>query len=251
MSPGPNPKLARRAVLAGSLTAWLAAGPAGAAVKVVRGSSASGQGPASPPASTIERQEGVRIVRPGAAVPEATPSDVDTPGGSLPAPATGDLRERLAVAGTRRLLLTHAHTDERLDLAYWRDGAADPSAEAAIRWFLRDWRQAERSPLSVGLLDMLWGVQTALAKGGPPPALRILSAYRTRSTNDALRDAGIPGVAYDSFHLRGMAADFHCPQRPIETVSAVCARLASGGTGYYRRSGFMHVDAGPRRHWLG
>lgn len=245
--------IGRRAALAGGLSAFAWAGQAGAAVKIIRGSSAEAEAGAIAP----DAQNGVRIIRPG----RQSDRQVEGPVGEGAQPAFGDIRpagppsaalaELLDSTPTRTLTLDHAHTGERLAATYWRDGALDPAPLAEIRWFLRDWRRSRPSPLSVDLLNVLWAVQGSLAAGGPAPPLRVLSAYRTRQTNEELRAAGIAGVAKDSFHLRGMAADIHCPQRAYGTLSSACTQLAPGGIGRYRRSGFIHLDAGPSRTWVG
>lgn len=231
----PPIRLSRRTALASGLGLMLSASPSLGAVKVVRGSSKNREG--EPPSRGSSG--GVRVIRPN------SQGSIDA---SNPVGAIADL---LGANPTRKLLLDHAHTGEQLSITYWRDGELDTSAMAPVGWFLRDWRQARPSPLTVGLLDVLWAVQTGLAGEGDPPKLRVLSAYRTEKTNEVLRASGVPGVAKDSFHLRGMAADIHCPERLFATLSSTCAQVAPGGIGRYRQAGFIHLDTGPSRRWDG
>lgn len=221
----------RRLLAAGLGVAFASSTGSAATVQVVRGSRSSSSEPDAP-----QREGSVRIVRPGQQADGAN---------------AGSLEGLLSDHSTRRVLLEHAHTGERLNLAYWRDGAFAQDAQPVIRWFLRDWREAKPSPLSIALLDAFWAIQTQLTEHGDPPALRVLSAYRTKRTNDALARSGIQGVALDSFHLRGMAADIHCPARSRNDLESACLDVATGGVGLYRRAGFVHIDTGPSRRWAG
>lgn len=223
--------LARRLFLFAGLGCAMASAPASAAVRVIRGSRSDDQ---SEPGSNGGRSS--RIVRPG-----QKSRNHGNP----------ELREMLRGSPTRSVLLDHAHTGEQLDLDYWRDGALFEDSRPVYRWFLRDWREAKPSPLSVALLDAIWAIQLSLADQGVVPALRVLSAFRTKQTNDTLSQSGITGVARDSFHLRGMAMDIHCPGRSYKALETACLALAPGGVGLYRRAGFVHIDSGPSRRWAG
>jgi uncharacterized protein YcbK (DUF882 family) len=58
-----------------------------------------------------------------------------------------------------------------------------------------------------------------------------------------------PGVAEDSFHLRGQAIDLFIPGFDLRSMRDAALDLQAGGVGYYPRSNFIHVDTGPIRHW--
>lgn len=223
--------LSRRQLVWAGFGLAMGSQPAIAAVRVVRGSRS---GEAEAEASNIKGRG--RVVRPGQRWSRSR---------------SGQIGDMLAAQPTRKILLEHAHTAERLDLTYWRDGQFVQSAKPAIGWFLRDWRQSRPSPLSVSLLDIIWAVQKHLTGQGDVPPFRVLSAYRTRQTNEALLSAGVAGVARDSFHLRGMATDIHCPDRSYQQLEAACLALGPGGVGLYRKSGFIHLDSGPTRRWVG
>jgi uncharacterized protein YcbK (DUF882 family) len=57
------------------------------------------------------------------------------------------------------------------------------------------------------------------------------------------------GVARDSYHMKGMAADLHLKSRSVRQMSAAALRLGVGGVGRYSRSNFVHLDSGPPRDW--
>ncbi len=224
--------LSRRKLVSACLGLALA-DPAAAAVRVIRGSRSGGDEPESGENAARNR---VRIVRPNQRWDRSR---------------AGQISELLASEPTRRIWLRHAHTGEQLDLVYWQEGRFDQSAKSVLGWFFRDWRQSRPSPLSISLLDTIWAVQKRLAGQGAAPAFRVLSAFRTRQTNEALARSGVTGVARDSFHLRGMAVDIHCPEKSYRQLEAACLELVPGGVGLYRKSGFIHVDSGPTRRWVG
>ncbi|MEM8915475.1 MAG: DUF882 domain-containing protein, partial [Pseudomonadota bacterium] len=218
------------------LSALIPVGDAGA-VRVIRGSRNDDEATV-PDAGDVQGRSS-RLVRPGR---QGRGSDRER---------SRRLSDLLGNAPDRGLDLRHVHTGERLDSFYWRDGQAVPEGQAAFRGFLRDWRRNEPAPTMPSLLDVLWAVQSQLTGASGIPPLHILSAYRTRQTNDALMRAGVTGVARDSYHLRGMAADFHCPTRSFDAVLQACLTVAPGGIGVYRAAGFIHVDVGPSRRWDG
>ncbi|MFN3616162.1 MAG: YcbK family protein, partial [Rubrimonas sp.] len=57
------------------------------------------------------------------------------------------------------------------------------------------------------------------------------------------------GVARDSYHMRGMAADLHLKSRSVRQMASAAETLGSGGVGRYSRSNFVHLDNGPLRTW--
>lgn len=79
---------------------------------------------------------------------------------------------------------------------------------------------------------------------------RVTSGYRHRAYNARI------GGASNSYHIY----DLH-PDQPAADVSfrrgdpykwaAAARRLGAGGVGTYPKSGFTHIDLGPRRDWSG
>lgn len=71
----------------------------------------------------------------------------------------------------------------------------------------------------------------------------VLSGYRTPETNRIVHGAG------DSQHLRAAALDIHIPANKYASFSEAALGMGRGGVGLYSDQGFIHLDAGPVRHW--
>jgi uncharacterized protein YcbK (DUF882 family) len=146
-------------------------------------------------------------------------------------------------AGERRLTLAHAHTGETFDGPY-RDATGPlPSAVSDLAQFLRDFHADKTGPVDLGMLDFL---AETMAETGQRSAT-VLSAYRTRETNDRLR-ATVFGVAENSQHLYGKAIDVTF-DRDLGATEQAALALRRGGVGWYPRSHFIHLDSGPLRSW--
>jgi uncharacterized protein YcbK (DUF882 family) len=78
----------------------------------------------------------------------------------------------------------------------------------------------------------------------------LLSGYRSPETNAALRRQS-RGVARDSLHMRGQAADLRLRSRSVSQMAQAALACAAGGVGRYARSNFVHMDCGPIRSWNG
>lgn len=145
----------------------------------------------------------------------------------------------------RSLFLKNMHTSETLDLVYWKNGAYLPDATNAISQLLRDHRRNESCEMDTGLLDLLHRLHATV---DAPYGIEIFSGYRSPKTNAALA-AKNSGVAKKSLHMRGMAADIRIPGIKLANLRKAALSLKLGGVGYYRKSGFLHVDTGRVRQW--
>jgi len=87
-------------------------------------------------------------------------------------------------------------------------------------------------------LDMLQALRDRLGK---PLILR--SAYRSVEHNAA------QGGATQSKHLLGEAFDIAMANHDPVTFEAAARAVGFLGFGFYPRSGFMHIDLGPKREW--
>ncbi len=166
--------------------------------------------------------------------------------------AAGPLRAAAARreprAGTaRRLSLRNLHTDEHLELEFFRGDAYVPESLAALQVLLRDFRNREQHPIAPRLMDYLYDVAGHV---GVDPVFSVISGYRSPQTNAQLHERS-SGVARHSLHLEGRAID-------VRLAGVDCAHLAGraldmtrGGVGYYRRSDFVHLDTGAFRTWKG
>jgi uncharacterized protein YcbK (DUF882 family) len=145
--------------------------------------------------------------------------------------------------GPRRLRLTNPHTNESFDAPYRDEDGVIPSAMAELAVFLRDFHSGEIIGMDVAVLDFLAAIMEATGqKEG-----QILSAYRTRATNEMLARTTF-GVAENSQHLYGRALDVHLPAKLPEAMQAARG-MRRGGVGWYPHSGFIHIDTGPVRNW--
>jgi uncharacterized protein YcbK (DUF882 family) len=147
----------------------------------------------------------------------------------------------------RRIALLNLHTEERLDLEYFRDGVYVAQALSAVEVLLRDFRSGERHAIDPGLMDYL--VQVAHAVG-VDPAFSVISGYRSPQTNARLHEQG-RGVAQHSLHMEGRAIDVRIAGVDCADLAAHALGLKRGGVGYYRASDFVHLDRGAFRTWKG
>ena len=153
---------------------------------------------------------------------------------------------RAATADTRRLLLAHTHTGERVDLVYAEGGRHRPDALGALNRFLRDHYSGAVGLIDPGLLDLVWDVQQALGHRGE---VQIISGYRSPLTNERLRTTRGGGVARHSLHMDGRAVDVRLSGVPLAELRDAARALQAGGVGYYADENFVHLDTGRVRTW--
>jgi uncharacterized protein YcbK (DUF882 family) len=144
--------------------------------------------------------------------------------------------------------LYNPNNRERLRAVFWRDGWFDARAMDDINHFMRDWRQDQQvnfDPYVVGLLHSI------CQECGHAGEVVILSGYRTKATNDWLRNHPRYSAAKDSLHLYGRAADFTFPSTSLRKVKDAARKFQQGGVGYYPKQHFVHIDTGEERYWTG
>ncbi len=146
----------------------------------------------------------------------------------------------------RRVTLENRHTGEVFEAAHTGLGLFEPAAMDRFDRFMRDWRENAVISMDRDLLALLHAIHQAVGRR----PLHILSGYRTARTNAMLAANG-EGVAPNSLHVRGQAADFFVPGYDLGALRDLALGMQAGGVGYYPQSGFLHVDAGPVRSWTG
>jgi uncharacterized protein YcbK (DUF882 family) len=156
--------------------------------------------------------------------------------------ATGFLR---GSGDIRRLRMSNLRTGERLDMIYWLEGDYIQPALSEINFFMRDWRSNSAASIDRRTIDIMAAVQKLLDTDTP---LTLLSGYRSPATNSMLRSQS-SGVAQNSYHIRGQAADITCTSRSIHHIYSAARACGGGGVGRYSSSNFVHVDSGPVRSW--
>jgi uncharacterized protein YcbK (DUF882 family) len=163
-------------------------------------------------------------------------SSIVVPSSTETAAANGD---------TRTLDLYHSHTGESIQATFRVNGSYDPAVLEKLNWFLRDWRNNDRTRMDPRLFDVIW---EAYRTAGATQPIVIVSAYRSPQTNAMLRRRS-HGVAEHSQHILGRAMDTTMPGMPMERIREIGMRLQRGGVGWYPSSNFVHLDVGSVRAW--
>jgi uncharacterized protein YcbK (DUF882 family) len=145
----------------------------------------------------------------------------------------------------RVLRFDHTHTGEKLAIEYWKGGTYESDSLNAINHLMRDFQTGDVHPIDPPLLDLLHDLAETTGTGRP---FEIISAYRSPSTNAALR-AHSTGVASNSLHLQGKAIDIRLTDVPLRRLHRAALESRRGGVGYYPGSNFIHVDTGRVRAW--
>ena len=147
----------------------------------------------------------------------------------------------------RRLKMFSGRTGETLDAIYWIDGEYIPEVLTEVNTFFRDWRLDRSHRIDTRTLDILAAAHNLLDIDEP---YLLLSGYRSPETNAMLRQRS-RGVARNSRHMVGQAADVRMDSRSVGQVARAAAACNAGGVGRYSRSNFTHMDCGPVRTWGG
>ncbi len=145
----------------------------------------------------------------------------------------------------RHLGFHNLHTDEKLNVTYWREGRYDPAALQAIHHILRDHYSGDQHPIDIRLIDLVHDMQAELQTDR---RVEIISGYRSPHTNLHLASLS-SGVASKSYHMKGMAIDLRIDGVALSKIHTTALAMRRGGVGYYPDSQFVHVDVGPRRFW--
>jgi uncharacterized protein YcbK (DUF882 family) len=171
---------------------------------------------------------------------------VSVPRSAFASPALVGLKK----LNIRTLAFDCTNTGETLDpIDYWVEGKYVPDALDEINDALRDYRTGEVYPIATRLLDLLHGLGTRLETGG---RFELTSGYRSPETNAALHELD-SGVASNSLHMKGLAADISVPDRDLRDVYETALAMRMGGVGYYPDpdDDFIHLDVGRVRRWEG
>jgi uncharacterized protein YcbK (DUF882 family) len=152
---------------------------------------------------------------------------------------------KLSNVRERSLSFYNLHTSENLKTVYWAEGDYIPESLTAINYHLRDYRTEEVRDIDRRLLDALCELRLRLETSSH---FELISGYRSAATN-AMLHSHSDGVAAQSLHIEGMAADIRIPDRSLVAVRKAAIAMRAGGVGYYPTSQFVHVDVGRIRTW--
>lgn len=147
----------------------------------------------------------------------------------------------------RRIRMYSGRTGETLDSIYWIEGEYIPEVLKEINHFMRDWRNDKVVNIDARTVDIMAASHRLLGVTEP---YMLLSGYRSPQTNAMLRSKS-KGVAKNSLHMKGQAADLRLKSRSVSQMAKAASACASGGVGRYSRSNFVHMDCGPVRSWGG
>ncbi|MBZ0128747.1 MAG: DUF882 domain-containing protein [Rhodobacteraceae bacterium] len=145
----------------------------------------------------------------------------------------------------RKISMRSPRTGESMETIYWIEGEYIKEALKEINHFMRDWREDSVVRMDARNIDIIAASHRLLDTTEP---FQLLSGYRSPHTNAMLRSRS-RGVAKNSLHMKGMAADLRLNSRSVSQVARAGAACSSGGVGKYSRSNFVHMDCGAVRTW--
>lgn len=145
----------------------------------------------------------------------------------------------------RRLAMYSGRTGESINMIYWVEGKYIKDALKEINHFMRDWRTDQTIRIDTRTIDIM-----AAAHGlmDAPEPYMMLSGYRSPKTNAMLRSRS-RGVAKNSLHMKGQAADLRLKSRSVNQMYRAALACQGGGVGRYSGSNFVHMDCGVVRSW--
>ncbi|MEL6685018.1 MAG: DUF882 domain-containing protein [Pseudomonadota bacterium] len=147
----------------------------------------------------------------------------------------------------RRIAMHSGRTGERLETVYWIEGEYIAEAVREINIHMRDWRTGEAVQMDLRTIDIMSAALNLMDTSEP---YLLLSGYRSPRTNQMLSSSN-RGVARNSLHMRGQAADLRLTSRTTAQMANAALACRAGGVGRYSRSNFVHMDCGQVRSWRG
>lgn len=147
----------------------------------------------------------------------------------------------------RRIRMYSGRTGERIDMIYWIEGKYIKDAVKEVNYFMRDWRTDGVKSIDLRTIDIMAAAHNLMDVHEP---YMLLSGYRSPKTNAMLRSRS-RGVAKNSLHMKGQAADLRMSNRSVSQIARAAKACHGGGVGKYSRSNFVHMDCGVVRSWGG
>lgn len=147
--------------------------------------------------------------------------------------------------GYRRLTVVSAQTGETFSDVFALGNRPSAIAMARLSRLMRDQHNGATKAIDPALIEILARMQTKVLR-----PIQILSGYRSPATNFKMYLADPVGVAEHSFHTIGKAVDIMVAGASVEVLGKLARQCGAGGVGTYS-SGFIHIDTGPVREWVG
>lgn len=145
----------------------------------------------------------------------------------------------------RRIAMYSGRTGETINMIYWVEGKYIKDALKEINYFMRDWRVDQAIKIDTRTVDIMAAAHSLMDVREP---YTMLSGYRSPKTNAMLRSRS-RGVAKNSLHMKGQAADLRLKTRSVNQMFKAAVACNSGGVGKYSGSNFVHMDCGVVRSW--
>ena len=145
----------------------------------------------------------------------------------------------------RRIRMYSGRTGEKIDMIYWIEGNYIEDAVGEVWKFMRDWRTDDVKKIDLRTIDIMAAAHNLLDTSEP---YMLLSGYRSPKTNAMLRSRS-SGVAKNSLHMTGQAADLRLGSRSVNQMVKAAMACRAGGVGKYSGSDFVHMDCGAVRSW--
>ena len=147
--------------------------------------------------------------------------------------------------GDGTITVSNYHEKEYREVVYREGGRLRPEGVKEIERLFRSRSDGMEHAIDLRLVELLDAIQDHFGA----ETIELISGYRSPAYNRSLKLEG-RGVASESLHLQGLAADIHLDEITEEALFAYAKSLGLGGVGIYPRYSFVHVDVGPAaRTW--
>jgi uncharacterized protein YcbK (DUF882 family) len=162
-------------------------------------------------------------------------------------PDVGFLSELVPEQGPRYVLKLARQGEDDLNVTYRVGDTYILEGLDRLNQYLRDSHNGEVKSYDPRAFDLLYTMLSKLDRSGS--VIEVLSGYRSKETNDALRASGTTNAAEHSQHIEATALDIRVPGVPAAELRDAALSLGAGGVGYYPKAQFIHVDTGNIRKW--
>jgi uncharacterized protein YcbK (DUF882 family) len=147
----------------------------------------------------------------------------------------------------RKLNMYNIHTGEWFKETVSANGSLVSENLRLFSKFMRDWRNNSIHAVDERLVRLLVNIKSHLPEKSH---FNLVCGYRCAETNRMLHKTR-RGVAKNSLHCHGQAVDISCESLPLSKLRDIAKGKRAGGVGYYRKSGFIHVDVRERPFYWG